>query len=165
MIALQTDELKEFTRQLFIGSTFDHFLVREAQIVTFNNFQIDGHIRPGYYSKDEMEMQNMETFSAWSTLRPFCFSLIKGKRLPESFYIVMQLSGKEKEAFLDGRGIGFSANEVSGLYLNIRYEDKLITCITGTSVTRFTMDKSLEREWDQAVKEFFKEKGIPLQEV
>ena len=37
MVALQTDELKEFTRQLFIGDTFDHFLVREVKIVTFNS--------------------------------------------------------------------------------------------------------------------------------
>lgn len=42
MVSLQIEEIKEFTRQLFIGTTFDHFLLREAQIVTFNSFQIDG---------------------------------------------------------------------------------------------------------------------------
>ena len=66
MVALQTDELKEFTRQLFIGDTFDHFLVREVKIVTFNSFQIDGRIRPGYYSSDEAQVRRLEDFSAWS---------------------------------------------------------------------------------------------------
>lgn len=165
MVALQTDELKEFTRQLFIGDTFDHFLVREVKIVTFNSFQIDGRIRPGYYSSDEAQVRQLEDFSAWSALRPFCFSLIKGRHLPESFHIVLQLSGREKETFVGGRAPGFAPTEVNGLYLNIRYEDRTLTCVTGTSVSRFTLDRSLEQEWDGAVKEFLKKKGLSFFEV
>lgn len=165
MVALQTDELKEFTRQLFIGDTFDHFLVREVKIVTFNSFQIDGRIRPGYYSSDEAQVRRLEDFSAWSALRPFCFSLIKGRHLPESFHIVLQLSDSEKEAFVSGRASGFAPSEVNGLYLNIRYEDRALTCITGTSVSRFTLDRSLEQEWDGAVKEFLKKKGLAFFEI
>lgn len=164
MISLQIEELKEFTRQLFIGNTFDRFLLREAQIVTFNSFQIDGWIRTDYYSAEEKEEREIEGFSAWSALRPFCFSLIKGKRLPESFHIVLQLSDKAKETFLAERQTGFSPSEVNGLYLNIRYEDRLLSCVTGTSVSRFTLDKTLEHEWDGAVKEFLKEKRIPFEE-
>lgn len=164
MISLQIEELKEFTRQLFIGNTFDRFLLREAQIVTFNSFQIDGRIRPDYYSAEEREEQGIEGFSAWLALRPFCFSLIKGKRLPESFHIVLQLSGKAQEAFLRDRQTGFASSEVNGLYLNIRYEDKSLSCVTGTSVSRFTLDKTLEHEWDGAVKEFLKKKNIPFEE-
>lgn len=165
MTALQIEDIKEFTRQLFIGDTFDHFLIREARIVTFNSFQMDGRVRPGYYSRDEAEVQRIEEFSFWSVLRPFCFSLIKGKRLPESFHLVLQLSEEEKERFLAGRAAGFSPEEVNGLYLNIRYEDKGLSCVTGTSVSRFTMDKTLDQEWDRAVKEFLKKKGVAFAEA
>ena len=164
MISLQIEELKEFTRQLFIGNTFDRFLLREAQIVTFNSFQIDGRIRPDYYSAEEKEEGEIEGFSAWSVLRPFCFSLIRGKRLPESFHIVLQLSDRARDAFLAERQTGFSSSEVNGLYLNIRYEEKVLFCVTGTSVSRFTLDKTLEHEWDGAVKAFLKQKGIPFEE-
>ena len=74
--------------------------------MTFNSFQIDGRIRPGYYSSDEAQVRRLEDFSAWSALRPFCFSLIKGRHLPESFHIVLQLSDSEKEAFVSGRASG-----------------------------------------------------------
>ncbi len=164
MISLQIEELKEFTRQLFIGNTFDRFLLREAQIVTFNSFQIDGRIRPDYYSAEEKEEGEIEGFSAWSVLRPFCFSLIRGKRLPESFHIVLQLSDRARDAFLAERQTGFSPSEVNGLYLNICYEEKVLFCVTGTSVSRFTLDKTLEHEWDGAVKAFLKQKGIPFEE-
>lgn len=163
MVSLHIEDLKEFTRQLFIGDTFDRFLVREARIVTFNSFEIDGHIRGGYYSRDEAEARELEEFSFWSVLRPFCFSLIKGKRLPESFCLVFQLSGREKEKFMEGFHSRFSPEEVNGLYLNIRYEGKTLSCVTGTSVSRFTLDKTLEQEWDQAVKAFLKKKEIAFE--
>ena len=45
MVALRIEDMKVFTKKLFIGETFDRFLVREASIVTFNSFTIDGRVR------------------------------------------------------------------------------------------------------------------------
>ena len=52
--------------------------------------------------------------------------------------------------------------QVSGMYLNIRYENGELYCVTGTSVNFFTLDKSLDEEWDEAVKQFFRKNGIPV---
>ena len=60
MIALKIEDLKTFTAQLFMGETFDHWLVREANIVTFNSFTIDGRIRQGYYSDEELEKNRIQ---------------------------------------------------------------------------------------------------------
>ena len=49
MVALRMEDLKGFTAGLFMGELFDGWLVREAEIVTFNRFTIDGRIRQGYY--------------------------------------------------------------------------------------------------------------------
>ena len=51
MVALKVEEQKAFTEGLFIGEIFDKFLVREAEIVTWNRFSIDGKIRQGYFRK------------------------------------------------------------------------------------------------------------------
>ncbi len=48
------------------------------------------------------------------------------------------------------------------MYLNIRYENGELYCVTGTSVNFFTLDKSLDEEWDEAVKQFFRKNGIPV---
>lgn len=164
MVALRVEDLKSFTKQLFIGETFDSFLVREAEIVTFNRFSIDGKVRHGYYSDDELEMNRIERYSSWKTLRPFCFSLIKGSRLPESFHIVLQMPPAGVERFLSGGGLSFSSEQVNGLYINIRYEEQALSLVTGTSVSQFTLDKSLDREWDGAVMKFLKTKQIIFEE-
>lgn len=164
MIALRIEDLKAFTKQLFIGETFDSFLVREAEIVTFNRFSIDGKVRQGYYSEEELETSQIERYSSWKVLRPFCFSLIKGSRLPESFHIVLQLAPAKVARFLSGRGLAFTEEQVNGLYINVRYEEKVLLLITGTSISQFTMDKSLDREWDAAVMQFLKAKMIAFEE-
>ena len=37
--------------------------------------------------------------------------------------------------------------DIEGLYLNIRYDGKGLTCITGTSLKLFTLDRTLELAW------------------
>ena len=50
MTAEQIEDIKGLTSKLFLGESFDAFLVREAQIVTYNSFTIDGHIRKNFYN-------------------------------------------------------------------------------------------------------------------
>jgi len=164
MVALKIDDVKAFTTKLFVGTDFDTFLVREVNIVTFNTFAIDGHVRRGYYSKEELEENKIEDLSVWQVLRPVCFSLIKGKKLPGSFKITLQLPLKEVESFLAARRPDMQASQVNGIYLNIRYEDQSLYCISGTSLNVFTLDKALETEWDEAVRRFLKEHEIVYEE-
>lgn len=161
MIALKIEDRKQFTSGLFVGDLFDSFLVKEASVVTFNAFAIDGRVRKGYYTKEEQEQQHMEEYSLWSAVRPFCFSLIKGKRLPESFQIVLQFAGRAVKEFVEEYGLSIAPERIRGLYLNIRYEDGQIVCVTGTSLDFFSLDKSVEEAWDKKAQAFFKEHRIP----
>ncbi len=162
MIAIRIEDMKKFTSELFVGELFDRFFLREATIVTFNVFTIDGRIRQGYFSEEEREEGGIGEYSRWASVKPFCFSLIKGKRLPESFQIVLQYPSAGVERFLTEHGLAMRAEQVCGLYLNIRYEEGRILCVTGTSVDFFTMDKSLDRAWDKAVEQYLKAGQIPL---
>ena len=143
MIGFQIEDMGAFTRKLFLGKDFDDFLLKEANIVTFNRFTIDGRLH-----------------SLWSQVRPICFSLIKGKRLPESFQITLEAPPKRLDAFLAECRLQMDAGQIKGLYLNIRYENGRLQCITGTSLAVFTLDKSVEREWDEYVGRMLKNMGI-----
>ena len=160
MVALKIEELKDFTRKLFVEEVFDWWMMREAVITTFNMFTIDGRIRKGYFMEQELEEKGIGELSPWKLVRPVCFSLIKGKRLPESFRITLQLSGARVEQFLQSVQPDFKAEQVSGLYLNIRYEEQKLYCVTGTSLNVFTLDKKIEQEWDETVKRFLREREI-----
>ena len=164
MTALKVEDIRQFTSSLFIGNVFDRFLMREAQIVTFNTFQIDGHIRKEYYTDQEIQEGHIGELSAWEAIKPVCYGLIKGKKLPGSFQIVLQLGPEQTEAFLKKRQLPIRAEQISGFYLNVRYEEGELYCVTGTSVNFFTLDKSLETEWDEAVRLFLKGHKIPYVE-
>lgn len=160
MVAMKIEDIRQFTTKLFLREVFDWFLVREAVIVTFNTFRMDGHIRKGYYTREELEEHPVEELSAWSVLRPVCFSLIRGKKLPESFQITLQLASEDVQQFLQNNQLAFTPEQIQGLYLNIRYEEGMLYCITGTSLQVFTLDKNLEEEWDRTAGVFLKKQEI-----
>ena len=160
MIALRAEDVRTFTSKLFVKEDFDQFLVKEIEIVTFNRFTIDGHIRQGYFGEEELEERKIEEFSSWKMLRPICFALIKGKKLPGSFRIVLQLSPGAVEKFVKNSGLGITESQIQGLYLNIRYEEGVLYCVTGTSLYVFTLDKALETEWDRTVERFMRKHDI-----
>lgn len=164
MVALNMEDLKSFTSRLFVGETFDGWLVREVSIVTFNTFTIDGHIRQGYYSEEELEEYQIEELSAWKVLKPFCYSLIRGKKLPESFLITFQLSPADTAEFLTYAQLDFTAEQVNALYLNVRYESGRLRCVTGTSLNLFTLDRQIEIEWDEAVRQYLRREKLPFTE-
>ena len=160
MVALKIGDIKTFTSKLFVKDAFDRFFVREAQVVTYNSFTIDGRIRPGYYTKDELEAGEIGEFSSWKTIKPVCYSLIRGKKLPESFRVELTLGPEDTARVVRQAGSSWRLETVKGLYLGMRYENGTLLCVTGVSLGVFTMDRSLEYQWDETVKGFLKANGI-----
>lgn len=147
---------------LLLSDTFDHFLFIEGEIVTFNTFTIDGYLQKEFYgSEPESGMQS--GYSSWKQLRELCFSIIKGKRTPLSFRFVFSLSPENIAKLISQKELDFQACDVQGLYLNIRFDGTGLQCVTGTSLKTFSMDKSLEREWDSMVPRFLDKKGIAFE--
>ena len=156
MISLNLTDIKNFMAQLLLSETFDHFSFIEGEIVTFNTFKIDGFIQKDFFDAEEEPPQ----YSYWENLREYCFSIIRGKRTPLSFHLVFSLSPSNTERLIARNTPSLQAKDVQGLYLNIRYDGKHLSCITGTSFKTFTMDKSLEHAWDEMVQKFFRQKKI-----
>ena len=147
---------KNCMSHLLLKPTFDGFSFIEGEITTFNKFTIDGYIQ-----KDFFEEAPEQTHSDWKDIREFCFSLIKGKRTPLGFKFVLSLAPRHFEKFIETSGVeGFEASNVKGLYLNFKYDGTNLQCVTGTSISIFTLDKSLENAWDEYVQKFFSKMEI-----
>lgn len=164
MIAFSIPDLKHFASKLFVQETFDAFEVMELSISTYNTFEINGRIQKDYYSEEELKERGISEFSLWKQLRPFCFSIIKGSRLPKSFRIVLMLPKRQLPEFLKESGVSFREEEVQGLYMNIRYENGTLLCVSGTSMNSFTLDKTLDQAWDQKIRQFMHKEEIPFAE-
>ena len=55
MIALQIQDIKNFMSKLLLSQTFDHFLLVEGSITTFNTFRIEGRVHKDFFSEEELE--------------------------------------------------------------------------------------------------------------
>ena len=160
MIALNIPDRKDFTSKLFLQDSFDSFLVSQASFTTGICITLDGALRKDYFTDAQWESMEQHDLIRWSLLKPLCYHIIKGNRLPEQFKIVFALSRANTEKLMDDSGLSFSAEQIGGLFLNIRYEQGTLICTTGVSFTSFIIDNTLEHLWDDMVKRFFKTRAI-----
>ena len=169
MIALEIKITKNIMNSLLISEQFDSFLAEEAVITTYNTFHIDGHLVRDFYSSEELETLENEgkstTFSYWKDIRPFCFQLIKGKKTPVSFKVVLHAAPQLVDKIAANPECGVAANLIRSLILNIRYDNGKVTCITGSAFTTFVMDKSVENLWDTHVRQLLSSLGLDFEEV
>ena len=161
MIALKMTDVKKCMSSLLLKDVFDPFSLIEAEIVTYNTFRIDGYIKKEFYKNDT---EPSAEYSDWRDVREFCFSIIKGKRTPLSFKFIFSLSSSETVALLQSPDTTIQAADVQGLYLNFRFENDTLHCITGTSLKVFSMDKSLDKIWDNHVRRFFTQHELAFED-
>ena len=164
-INIPSANIKSFMNSLLVGDTFDKFLLEEASITTFNTFTIDGHLQKDFYSEDELTTLPDSSLSTWVNIKPICFNLIKGSKLPLRFKIVLKASSSYTEKLLSENPCGLSLKDVGGLYINIRYDSKhglsgeevntaALDCISMASLNIFSMDKTLEKAWDEVCEKY-----------
>ena len=147
---------KNCMQHLLLKTTFDSFSLIEGEISTYNTFHIDGYLHKKFF-----EEAPQKEYSSWGDLREFCFQIIRGKRTPLNFRFILSLPREDFEDFLNQQEIfAFRSSDLQGLYLNFKYDGTSLKCVTGISLSLFTMDKTLEKVWDNYAKEFFLKQEI-----
>lgn len=168
MTSLEIKETKKIMNLLLTSEQFDFFLVEEAVITTFNTFYIDGHIVKEFYSRDELgELEadgKLAEFSCWKDIRPVCFQLIKGKKTPVSFKVVLHAAPGLIEKLAAADECQVAANLIRSLVLTIRYDNGRVACTTGNAFTTFVMDKSVDKLWDACVRRLLAGFGLDFEE-
>lgn len=164
MISLKIPEVKPFMAKLLMNTTFDQFLLREMELQTFTGFTVTGQLNEAFFTKEELEERGENRFALWNEVKPIAFTMIKGNKTPLSLKIVFQLPSSQCEDLINRLGGRLRLEEVGGLYLNVRFDKGELRIITGTAIKTFTLDKTLEQEWDAQVKNILKESGIVFEE-
>jgi len=169
MIAFEIKGTKNIMNSLLRSEQFDSFLVEEAVITTFNTFHIDGHLVKDFYTTEELaeleDSQKSTIFSCWNDIRPICFQLIKGKKTPVSFKVVLHAAPQLIEEIAANPECEVAANLIRSLVLSIRYDNGKVTCITGSAFTTFVMDKSVDKLWDAYMRQFLSERNLDFEEI
>ena len=167
MLALKITDIRDFTNKLFIGEVFDKFCLTEAAITTFNTFTIDGRLQKDFFDTDSLNKltEHGRTHSLWKDVRPFCWSVIRGKRTPLSFKIVLHLSRSGVAAAVKNTDLGISPDLISGLFLNLQFKGGNLLCTTGISLQTFSMDKRPEQLWDDMILHFLTQNHIVFEQL
>lgn len=164
MIALSIIDVKDFMNKLLIGEVFDRFFLVEASVTTFNTFTIDGRLQQDFFDTDTVAMHksNSIEYSLWRDVKPYCFSVIRGRRTPLNFRIVLQLSHKQTQQILNPSFPDGSVPDCR-FCLNLQYRTDSLLCTTGVSYTSFCLDKRPEHLWDEIIRKFLSGQHIAFQ--
>ncbi len=160
MVMFTIAEVKQFMAKLLTQNTFDDFILREMELSTFMNYSVNGKLNETYFTEEELKERGPVRYALWSEVRNTAYSMIKGNKTPLSMKIVFQLPESRTELLIGQSGGRIKPEEVGGLYLNVRFENNELHIITGTAIKTFTLDKTLEQEWDKEVARILKEQGV-----
>ena len=133
----------------------------------FNTFSIDGRLLKDFFDTDSLNKitEHGRTHSLWKDIRPFCWSVIRGKRTPLSFKIVLHLSRSGVEAAVRNTDMGISSEQIDGLFLNLQFKNNSLLCTTGLSLRTFSMDKRPEQLWDDMILHFLDQNQILFEQL
>ena len=167
MIAVQIADIGSFMTKFLRSEIFDPFEFMEGTLQTRITYDFDGHILSDSYSEDELREEGLfgHTYLPFSMQRPVLFDLIKGKKTPSSFKFVLLLSPQNLERTLSSIQSSFTGNDITGVFLNIRFHNQQLSLTTGISYRIFSVDKTLDNEWDRLVKQFLKQHEIAFEEL
>ncbi len=158
MLTVKIKELKIFMEKLLVNKSFDDFLLIEATLQMGVSYVIDGKHNLGFYSAEEKE-QNICPYDyiQWKHIKSTLFSLIKGKKTPLAFKIIMHLDpGLIHKLFsVDPEQVG-----IKSFILNIKFDGSRAFLTTCVNYASFTPDKSYETIWDNYLKAFLTEQQI-----
>lgn len=167
MIALNMLEVKECMSKLLVKDNFDRFTFIEGEITTFISFKIDGFLKREFFDTTELESIDRANmlYPLWEHTKPYCFNLIKGKKTPNSFKFVLNYSKEDTLNLLSTKLPHIDPLTVNGLFLRFNYENGKLECCTGTSISTFSLDKSVEHVWDDTCKAFLKQQELLFEEL
>ncbi len=161
MLALKITEIKEFMNHLLMMDTFDEFRLVEAGIIRAYTVNIDGRISPQFYTDEEKSILGIEEerFLKYAQMRQIVLGHIKGKRTP--LLVRMTLSLPAKEALGRMRGSHDDIDtRIEDFLINIKYDSQGLLVTTGVSYSTFSMEKDLERLWDDYICEYLRSQQI-----
>ena len=160
MIALKIANKKDFMSKLLKSELFDDYFVEEITIDTFNTFHIDGRVHKDFY-KDVVEESpiSIQDFSKWQELKTICFDLIKGKRTPLGLKFVFHAPADLKKNLIASADAGLSDEQVK-LGIRIIFSNSDVVLTTGTAFSIFSLDKEIEKAWDNYIPGFLENSGI-----
>ncbi len=168
MIVIKIIDIKNFMAHLLLQETFDHFLLFEARAVTSSEVIWNGKRRAEWYDSERWQLFQEERgihdcgYMTWGEMRENIFQFIKGKKSPDKMYIDLETSEKQRQQIL-GEKMVLERDQMPSLRLQIRFEKGELVMVPVVSYPAFTLDRSGENLWEEALQAFLRHYKIAFQ--
>ena len=147
-------------RKLLLQNIFDKFELVEGEVVTMVTWTVDGSLHKEFFGEEETDQAPARDHCLWGEIRPVIYEMIKGKTLPVKFSFVLRLPDAGMQRMLEKHQLTQLSDTLAGLFLNIRYQNRKLSCTTGLSYKSFVLDKSMDKIWDEAAGHFLQQNQI-----
>ena len=168
MIALTITDTKKMMQTLLYAASFDQFSLQEVSANKDISLFLEGRIHEEFYTQEDRSNDPSlaaREFAPWGQYRELVASFIKGDKAPLSFKFVLQAPDSYMQKLLSSPEFTGDPDAVKALILTFRYENETLTCLTGTAMRSFTLDKSLDTLWDQAIRKSLANMQIGFDEM
>jgi len=156
MLLIKITDVKMFMSCLLVKNVFDNFLLSELEVMTFNRFSINGKLNMEWFDTEEKEELIETEYAKWENVRPYVLNLIKGNKAPLSMKGVFMLNKENSEKLMHRVSTQLTESDVTAFFMNMKFEHGEMYLTTGISYRIFTMDQSLQQQWDADLKKFLK---------
>lgn len=160
MTSIQITDVKQFMKYILLSKMFDEFYVYKLDISSFCNFSINGSLNNDFYTIEEKESIDGRKNALWTEVKPFVLQIIKGSKTPLVMNIILMPDNKMLSDIISRCSGRVKEEDITGLFMNIKFNNKELSIITGTSRKSFTTDKTLDEVWDEEIKQFIKKHEI-----
>ncbi len=174
MNLIKINDIRAAMSMLLLKDAFDAFFLEEAEAMTFAKLQISGRRNKNWYAGETDNDINEDVINGssigiltnlvrWKETRHIFFEYIKGKKTPDLFKVSLKADGSIAEVFLKDSGFYEKyLQEKPELHMQIRYENGTLCVVTGIYNKNFTLDKSIENAWDDAVVKWFRKNKVAM---
>ncbi len=149
MQAAEVLDIKPFMQLLLQSTSFDFYEMVSATLRTDMDYLVDGKWNPAFFTDEEIDTYKLKehNYIPWALAKDKIFTLIKGKKTPSVIKLVFKLSNENLLSFLKSVNSSHNPNDITGIYLNVTFQNQKLNVICQISYNSFVLDKSLEQEY------------------
>ena len=154
MLTIPDSDVRMLMNMLLAQGVFDGFELRSCTIQSFARFDIEGV--PVAEAAEAAEGETRKAvFCKWQRIRPYVYNILKGSEKPRFMKFVFSAAAETL--------VGELA-EAQALFINIIFDKNTVHITTGASMKAWSLDKTVENQWDSHVVDFIKQNNIPISE-
>ena len=155
MIYFKVKNVKSFMSILFGSKVFDKILVSECEIHTITQITISGQRSKKWCKDMELDANTFigdVSYCRWEEIKEIVYGMIKGKKAPSYMKIIFATKIDSDKP---------SDNAV----FTVKYEEDSVNVITGYQSFEFSIDRTMEKRWDNMVREVLEKAEIEVIEL